>query len=89
MLELALCKKNNEDQTFMGLKTEMWTLRCEVGVETVGRQEGMEEKYFLKGNHASACLEGGFCLPFQANKKLDNDGVIRAHLLLPLFLLRH
>lgn len=67
MLELALCKKNNEDQTFMGLKTEMWTLRCEVGVETVGRQEGMEEKYFLKGNHASACLEGGLCLPFQAN----------------------
>ena len=25
-LELAFCKKNNKDQTFMGLKTEMWTL---------------------------------------------------------------
>lgn len=41
----------------------------EVGMEMVGRQEGMEEKCFLKGNPAPACLKGGLCHPFQANNK--------------------
>ena len=39
---------------------------CEVGVETVGRPQGVEEKYFPQ-RKPYICMFGSVRLPFQAN----------------------
>ena len=92
-LELALCRKEQQQQKkpniygFKGRNVDTWYVRW-VWRRWGGRRRWRRNISSKETTHLHVWKVASVSLSKQI-LKLDNDGVIRAHLLLPLFLLRH